>query len=80
MGCLGAWFSGGHGSAKLKVEFNDLKGLFQPKPLQFHDSMIYPFSTSHPFKKSLGSSFVFQVSYAGAIYLQCQRSHLRGEM
>ena len=37
MWCLGTWFSGGLGSARLKVGLDDLKGLFQPK--QFYDSM-----------------------------------------
>lgn len=34
----GAWFNGGLGSARLKVGFNDLKGLFQPR--QFYRFMI----------------------------------------
>ncbi|KAK4815132.1 hypothetical protein QYF61_017573, partial [Mycteria americana] len=38
MWCLGTWFSGGLGSARLTVGLDDLKGLFQSK--QFYDSMI----------------------------------------
>ena len=38
MWCLGTWFSGGLGSARLTVGLDDLKGLFQPK--LFYDSMI----------------------------------------
>ncbi|KAK4811143.1 hypothetical protein QYF61_019774 [Mycteria americana] len=38
MKCLGTWYSGGLGSARLTVGLDDLKGLFQPK--RFYDSMI----------------------------------------
>ena len=36
MCCLGTWFSGGFGDARLIVGHHDLKGLFQPK--LFYDS------------------------------------------
>lgn len=37
MWCLGTWFTGGHGSVRLTVEFNDLRGLVEPNDSDFND-------------------------------------------
>ena len=52
MWCLGTWFSGGHGSARLMVGLDHLKGLFQPK--RFYDSVFFPvvlIVSEHCFRK-----------------------------